>query len=585
MTNFLHGVAIANYKGYGPEINFIGPFARFNFFIGANNSGKSSVLEMLVKHLQRVMTPQPIYSSTPRVDFDPADRHTSHPSNSPLVAMGFVAEELMDVLERIAGTAFDYKQVKCVAEEILLAYSRNQLVWVTRNEKGGFKAPIESMEPNESVLMAEGRLRAAQRLRTIINSHHGGGSTPKQLLDELKNTIINNINTSLPPISLIPAIREISAKGEDFIDWSGRGLIEELMEHQAPDHGQREKSLKFEAINKFVRNVTNNESAKIRIPKSLQDILVEIDGKELPLKKLGTGIHEVIILASCCTMVSKQIVCIEEPEIHLHPLLQKRLIQYLENNTDNQYVIATHSASILDSVKGAVFHVGEKDSYSWVRSAASSAERFEICRDLGYKASDLLQSNCIIWVEGPSDRIYLNWWLGHLEPDLREGIDYSIMFYGGRLLSHLTGAEEAVESEVQALIELRKLNRNCCVVIDSDKKNEDDVVNATKRRIVDEFREGRGMTWVTSGREIENYIQPENLSEALANVYPTRYGSRYKTGKFDNVLPFRRSDGSIQKEVDKVGVARYLSRTVPDFTRHDLQARLNELAGLIRKAN
>ena len=28
--------------------------------------------------------------------------------------------------------------------------------------------------------------------------------------------------------------------------------------------------------------------------------------------------------------------------------------------------------------------------------------------DLGIKASDILQSNGIIWVEGPSDRIYIN---------------------------------------------------------------------------------------------------------------------------------------------------------------------------------
>ena len=584
MTIFLHGVAIANYKGYGPDVNYIGPFDRFNFFIGANNSGKSSVLEMLVKHLQRVMVPQPVYSSTQRVDFDVADRNSSNTSKVPMVGMGFLPEDVMEVLLKNSQSSWDFKNERVVAERVLQPYIKDKLVWVTRNERGGFNAPEESMEPDESVVLFEGQLQTAMHLRAVLGQNHGG-RTARQLVEEIKNLLLSKINPSVPHISIIPAIREISAKGAAFNDWSGRGLIEELMVHQSPDHGQRDKAIKFEAINKFVRSVTNNESARIRIPMSLQDILVEMDGKELPLKSLGTGIHEVIILASCCTMVSKQIVCIEEPEIHLHPLLQKRLIQYLENNTDNQYFIATHSASILDSVKGAIFHVGAREGYSWVKSAASSADRFEICRDLGYKASDLLQANCIIWVEGPSDRIYINWWLRHRAPDLREGIDYSLMFYGGRLLSHLTGAEEAVEAEVQALIELRKLNRNCCVVIDSDKKSEDDVVNPTKQRIVSEFAKGPSMTWITSGREIENYLEAKSISAALAKMYPKKYKSRIKMGKFDNVLPFRRLDGATQKEVDKVGVARYISDTTPDFTRYDLEARLDELVVLIRKAN
>ena len=65
-------------------------------------------------------------------------------------------------------------------------------------------------------------------------------------------------------------------------------------------------------------------------------------------------------------------------------------------------------------------------------------EKSIICNDLGYKASDLLQTNSIIWVEGPSDRIYINFWLNEIDDSLVEGVHYSIMFYGGRLFSHLT---------------------------------------------------------------------------------------------------------------------------------------------------
>ncbi len=99
-----------------------------------------------------------------------------------------------------------------------------------------------------------------------------------------------------------------------------------------------------------------------------------------------------------------------------------------------------------------------------------SAKRFDVCQDLGYKASDILQSNAIIWVEGPSDRIYLQHWIKSMAPELREGSDFSIMFYGGRLLSHLHMEDGDSENEdVQSLIAVRQLNRHMAVVIDSDK--------------------------------------------------------------------------------------------------------------------
>lgn len=98
---------------------------------------------------------------------------------------------------------------------------------------------------------------------------------------------------------------------------------------------------------------------------------------------------------------------------------------------------------------------------------------------LGYRASDLLQCNAVIWVEGPSDRIYLNHWIRAVAPELVEGVDYSIMFYGGRLLSHLS----ADDSEVSDFISLRKLNRNVAVVIDSDRCSSRASINTTKQRV------------------------------------------------------------------------------------------------------
>ncbi|WP_238592648.1 hypothetical protein, partial [Comamonas testosteroni] len=187
-------------------------------------------------------------------------------------------------------------------------------------------------------------------------------------------------------------------------------------------------------------------------------------------------------------------------------------------------------------------------------------------------------------VEGPSDRIYLKHWISSVASDLREGIEFSIMFYGGRLLSHLSAQDEVDDHDINALIELRKINRNLAIVIDSDRESSSDSINKTKNRIIDEAEE-TGVAWVTEGREIENYIAPEVMETALSTVYSSTYLKRTKKGVFDHVLPFTRKDGTKLEKVDKVAVAKQVCSQPADLSVLGLEAHINRLVEMIRNAN
>lgn len=340
----------------------------------------------------------------------------------------------------------------------------------------------------------------------------------------------------LSPVLIIPQFRKIDASTSDY-SVDGKGIVNRLAGWDRPNFGQRDDGKKLVQIRDLLRGLIQEPDAEICVSREKSEILVTVRDLQLPLESYGTGIHEIIILAIAVLSVEETIVCIEEPEIHLHPLLQRRFLEFLRTQTSNRYIITTHSPALIAPASDvAVSHLWLENGVTKSRSIATSVDSLRALDDLGAQASDLLQANSVIWVEGPSDRIYINRWIELLHPGkFREGIDYSIMFYGGRLLSHISLNRdqnvETPEDEAEELIQLLRINQHSALLIDSDRRRSGDQINPTKQRILKESKTSGVYCWISPGREIENCLPCAAISE----VYKTQSHQpcELKLGRFE----------------------------------------------------
>jgi len=581
---FIDGFIISGYRSFGKTPQRIGPLGKINLMVGQNNSGKSNILRFLEKHFKYVLVSAK-GNKNQKSEFGNLDTHQGE-SVSPIVfGFGLVPGSLthQQIRENVVTRL---TQRRCSIElfdkllEFIISLNDDGVAWFR------YSTPIlgeplqfdrELVESLSKALMGE----EWNRLWQALTDSRGGGLMSHWVPQVA--SFISPVNVTIPDIKIVPAIRRATGGTPQATDFSGAGIIEKLAQLQNPDIDKPElrQSQRFKRINAFLKTVTGNDSCRIEIPYKRQMILVHMDGRILPLESFGTGIHEVIILAAAATVLDKQILCIEEPELHLHPSLQKKFLSYLSQETDNQYFITTHSAHFLDVPNVTVFHVRTENGASLVNWAYTSSSKSNICSDLGYHASDLFQSNCIIWVEGPSDRIYVRHFIYTFDQELVEGLHYSIMFYGGKLMSHLTASDD---SWVDEFISLRRLNRNICIIMDSDRSSARKGINKTKMRIRDEFREGPGFAWVTKGREIENYIDPRVVESAMKVMYGQQVSLGKKPGVYVKCTSYRIKKAKIKK-ADKVDLACEVVRMKPSLDRLDLKKQVKKLVGFIRQAN
>lgn len=325
----------------------------------------------------------------------------------------------------------------------------------------------------------------------------------------------------------------------------------------------------------------------------LYEIYLEEQAKGgIKLSDCGSGLKTIIATLTLLHTIPrlsgsyKNVFAFEELENNLHPSLQRKLLKHIKKYSyrfqDSLIFLTTHSNVAIDLFgqdrNAQIVRVCNDGYKSTVETVISNNDKQALLDDLGIKASDLLQSNCVIWVEGPSDRIYIKKWIELFGNNkLEEGLDYQFIYYGGALLAHYTANNEDIY-ETENLINMLKVNRHSYVVMDSDKKSANAPLKDRVKRIIKELPDAY---WVTKGKEIENYLPNDALTDYFAgsvnvkqyNQFPRLYKKIKQVNNFDKVK--FASDIIKNKYYTKENLANCL----------DLEEQINKLIAFIHKSN
>ncbi|MFC7137992.1 ATP-dependent endonuclease [Halobaculum litoreum] len=349
--------------------------------------------------------------------------------------------------------------------------------------------------------------------------------------------MMNIIQDSIDSWKFIDAFRNpedrMPARRADTLSADGENLTQVLLTLSGDEGGY------FERIsNQYAEIMSNVDGIRAKLPESNETTIVvdeESFDSGFELSEISAGSKEVLTLITQIIMAEKDadLLLIEEPELHLHPGAERKILDLVEKVIDRsphglQALISTHSNVFVHHLNVDSIYRVERSDQTRI-SPTSSAEIGADLRDLGYEYAGMFQSEAVVIVEGLTDRVALRT-IGR-----RCGFDFDD--YNVGILEMGSGSQLVKHS--RPLVRLfRIFNIPYMIICDSDigeeLKNDDgypaESPTEIEGRLIGHLNSdtSRFDTWEDESiesvhaweeEELEHYILQD--SEALSDHFPT----------------------------------------------------------------
>lgn len=391
-SNPFVGFGCGGYRSFcGAEPARIGPFEKVQVISGQNNCGKSALVDYFNKVVGAINECGNIRrEDNPLMKAD-VPLGSNDQNERPPTIISFCVS--INALEEVLRSNARSSRQQQYSEALLKLFS--DAPYVTDDGKAAWLD--FSFEWGQNPFRHDGALHA------LFFQHQASGQKINDLTDaslaicgNAGNDELSYSNIvraampwgALPEFLKVEAIRSI--EDADLPDKnnsinSGIGLPAALLRLYNPERRDFDESRRrWNKLQDFVRDILNDQGAAILVSHDSHEIVVKTaDTDYLPLASLGTGLTELIILAAVVACNTGKIICIEEPEIHLHPALQARLVGYLLSDDANRFIVTTHSPTIINAPGVQVAHVSKRNGVSTCRQLGDMVVARDLLDDLG----------------------------------------------------------------------------------------------------------------------------------------------------------------------------------------------------------